>query len=103
MRGRGMARRRGQATVEFALSSVVLVLLLLGLLDFARAFYFSVRLQDAARAGGRVGVLYAPQTGTYPGLNDTAIHAAVNAVLSSAGLPNSDLMNPGTTCPPTDD
>ena len=94
---------RGQATVEFALSSVVLVLLLLGLLDFGRAFYFAVRLQDAARAGARVGAQYDPETGKYPGLNDNAITSGVNAVLNSAGMPNAQLMNPGTTCPSTAD
>jgi len=101
MGGRGHGLQWGQSTVELALSSVVLLLLLLGLLDFARAFYFSVRLQDAARAGARVGVVYDPQTGTYPGLNDSSIQDGVNAVLGSAGLPNAALMNPGTTCPAT--
>ena len=101
MGGRGPWLQRGQSTVELALSSVVLLLLLLGLLDFARAFYFCVRLQDAVRAGARVGVVYDPQSAAYPGLNTTSISDAVNAVLSSAGLPKADLMNPGTTCPPT--
>lgn len=94
----------GQSTVEFALSAGVLVLLLLGLLDFGRAFYFGVRLQDAAREGARVGVRYDPQSGTHPGLNDTAIAAAVNNVLTNSGMSaatDEDQAPGGATCPAT--
>jgi TadE-like protein len=110
MGGRGFARQRGQSTVELALSSVVLLLLLLGLLDFARAFYFGVRLQDAARAGARVGVAYDWKSGTYPSLDDCDIKAAVDAVLQSAGMTASQFAgasssacppNQSTTCPAT--
>ncbi len=104
MGGRGASLQRGQSTVELALSSVVLLLLLLGLLDLARAFYFGVRLQDAARAGARVGVLYDWQDGTYPRLDDNDIKAAVDDVLTSTGMQPSQLANPGgTTCPATVD
>ena len=104
MRGRGVALRRGQATVEFALSSVVLVLLLLGLLDFGRAFYFAVRLQDAAREGARVGAQYNAATGVNPNLHDDAIRNAVNSVLTNSGMAAATLQNTapgGATCPAT--
>ena len=101
MGGRGPWLQRGQSTVELALSSVVLLLLLLGLLDFARAFYFSVRLQDAARAGARVGVAYDWQSANYPTLDDCDIKAAVDNVLAAAGMAASEFAGSNTTaCPP---
>lgn len=101
MGGRGPWLQRGQSTVELALSSVVLLLLLLGLLDFARAFYFGVRLQDAARAGARVGVAYDWTAGTYPSLDDCDIKTAVDSVLTSAGMQASEFAGANTTtCPP---
>lgn len=103
MGGRGHGFQSGQATVELALSSIVLLFLLLGLLDFARGFYFAVRLQDAAREGARVGARYDAQAGTHPDLNDAAIQKAVDNVLTSSGLPASTLQNTGTTCPATRD
>jgi len=46
-------KQRGQSLVEFAISSTVLLLLAMGLIDLSRAFYFSVALQGAAREGAR--------------------------------------------------
>src|SRR5258708_30938433 len=51
-------RQRGQSLVEFAISSIVLLLLMMGLLDLSRAFYFSVNLQGAAREGARHGAWF---------------------------------------------
>ncbi|TMG05094.1 MAG: pilus assembly protein [Chloroflexi bacterium] len=48
-RARAQRRRRGQSLVEFAISSTVLLLLAMGLIDLSRAFYYSVSLQGAAR------------------------------------------------------
>ena len=98
---RGHRHAAGQATVEFALSSVVLVFLLLGLLDFARGFYFAVRLQDAAREGARVGTQYDPQAASYPHLNNADISQAVDNVLQQSGMPAATLQT--TTCPATKD
>lgn len=89
--------------MEFALTSVVLVFLLLALLDFSRGFYFAVRLQDAAREGARVGSAYSSQSGTYPNLlaDGSAIKLAVNNVLQQSGMPAATLQS--TTCPATRD
>src|SRR5207244_12486627 len=46
-------RQRGQSLVEFAISSTVLLLLVMGLLDLSRAFYSSLILQGGAREGAR--------------------------------------------------
>src|SRR5581483_12286251 len=52
--GRGRGARRGQALVEFALTISVLAMLLVGVADFARAFYFDVAISSAANEGARV-------------------------------------------------
>jgi Flp pilus assembly protein TadG len=45
----------GQSTVELALMLPVLLLLLLVAADFARVFYVSIAVQNAARAGAQYG------------------------------------------------
>jgi Flp pilus assembly protein TadG len=89
--------------VEFALSSVVLLLLVGGLVDIGRAIYVSEALSSAAREGARHGAWFeAPRLG-HPYLYDAQIKAAVDAELATISLPASTLKNPGTTCPnPTD-
>lgn len=57
MRGTVRARQKGQSLVEFAVISVVLMLLLLGASDLARGFYLSVEISGASRAGMRAAVL----------------------------------------------
>lgn len=56
-----MRRRRslGQSMVEFALIAPSLLLLTVGLADFARAFYYFTDLNTAANEGTRQAVLYA--------------------------------------------
>jgi len=94
---------RAQSTVEFGASALVLVLLLFGLIDLGRVFYFDVGLQGAAREGARQASWFDQGSGTNPTLYDAAILASVNGILSHDGLPNAVLQNPGTTCPaPTD-
>ena len=89
--------------VEFALSSVVLMLLIGGLIDIGRAVYVAEALSSAAREGARRGAFFdAPkQTLTY--LYDAQIKAVVDAELATISLPASVLKNPGTTCPTATD
>jgi Flp pilus assembly protein TadG len=94
-----MRRQRGQSTVEFGASAVVLILILLGLVDFGRAFYFGVGMRGATREGARQATWFDPSTSTNPYLYDGAIQSAVDAVLLNSGLPASQLQNPGATCP----
>jgi Flp pilus assembly protein TadG len=49
--------RAGQALVEFALVAPILLLLLLGIVDFARAWNVYEVLTDAAREGAREAVV----------------------------------------------
>jgi TadE-like protein len=96
-------RERGQSTVEFGASAIVLVLLLFGLIDLGRVFYFDVGLEGAVREGARQATWFDPSTSTNPYLSDGAIKSSVDGVLVKSGLPASVLQNPGATCPdPTD-
>jgi Flp pilus assembly protein TadG len=79
-------RQAGQSLVEFAISSIVLLLLVMGLLDLSRAFYFSVNLQGAAREGARHGAWFNTSARNNNFLDDTDVMSAVNAGLNGAGL-----------------
>src|SRR5580765_4424300 len=94
---------RGQSTVEFGLSAVLLLFILLGLIDLGRAFYFAVGLQSATREGARQATWFDPAAGTNPNLYDAAIKSAVDAILTKSGLPGSQLQNARETCPSPSD
>ena len=95
--------QRGQSLVEFALSSVVLLLLVGGLVDIGRAIYISEAISNAAREGARHGAWYDAPRQTHPWLSDGEIKSVVDAELATVSIPASTLKNPGTTCPaPTD-
>lgn len=49
---------RGQSAVELAFAFPVLLLILMGILDFGRAFYTYVSITNAAREGARYGAAY---------------------------------------------
>jgi len=55
--GRDRSRSSGQAMAEFALVFPVLVLVLLGFVDLARAAFTYNNLENAARSGTRVGAV----------------------------------------------
>ena len=94
--------QRGQSLVEFALSSVVL-LLVGGLVDIGRAIYVTEALSNAAREGARHGAFFDAPRQAHPYLYDAEIKSVVDAELATISLPPSVLKNPGTTCPaPTD-
>jgi Flp pilus assembly protein TadG len=95
--------QNGQSLVEFAISSIVLVLLFGGLVDLSRAIQFSDVLHNSAREGARTGAWFseADPTKPNPHLNDTDIKTAVDRELVAGGLPGSVLENSVTlgTCP----
>lgn len=72
-------RSRGQAMVEFALLSGVMLLLFMGIFDFGRAIAAYINIAEAAHEGARQLVLRSNYASTYP---DTAI---VNATLAKIG------------------
>jgi Flp pilus assembly protein TadG len=93
--------QRGQSLVEFAISSIVLLLLMMGLLDLSRAFYFSVNLQGAAREGARHGAWFNTAARANNYLDDTDIMSAVNSGLSGAGI-TANFIGSGGCLSPTD-
>jgi Flp pilus assembly protein TadG len=95
--------QRGQSMVEFALSSVVLLLLVGGLVDIGRAIYVTESLSNAAREGARHGIWFDASHQSNPWLDDNEIKTTVDAELATISLPASTLKNSSTTCPaPTD-
>src|SRR6266566_3069870 len=97
-------RQRGQSLVEFAISSTVLLLLAMGLIDLSRAFYYSVSLQGAAREGARHGAWFNTAARTNGFLDDADVMTAVKQALYGAGFTDSQI-NPvpqGGCLSPTD-
>ena len=91
--------QRGQSLVEFALSSVVLVLLFGGLVDLTRAIHYGDVLHGAVREGARYGSAYSAGSAGNPNLDDADIKSIVDAQLQAGGLAASVLRNPGADCP----
>jgi Flp pilus assembly protein TadG len=80
------ARQKGQSLVEFAISSLVIILLLMGLLDLSRAFYYSVSIQGAAREGARHGAWFDTASRSNKYLDDDDIMLAVDQSMAGAGF-----------------
>ena len=96
-RATARSRQSGQSLVEFGIGSIVLLLLLGGLLDFSRVFFFNVAIHGAAYAGARHAVWFDPGPHQNRYLDDTDITVAVNRGLTGAGLP--PVAGPRGTCP----
>jgi Flp pilus assembly protein TadG len=75
--------RRGQALVEFAIVIPVLLLLLLGVVDFARAWNVYEVLTDAAREGAREAVVD-------NGKSEAEIRTIIQSAAGRAGIPLPD-------------
>jgi Flp pilus assembly protein TadG len=97
-------RQHGQSLVEFAISSMVLLLLAMGLIDLSRAFYFSVSLQGAAREGARHGAWFQTASRENIYLDDADVMTAVKDALHGAGFQDSQihLINANGCLSPTD-
>lgn len=67
--------------MEFGISSVLLLLILLGLVDFSRVFYFDTGLHGAAREGARHGAWFDTANRISPYLYDSEIKSAVDESL----------------------
>jgi Flp pilus assembly protein TadG len=86
------ARRRspgsetGAAFIELAVAVPVLVVLLAGVGDFARIFYYSIELSNAARAGAQYGAASLTNAGSASGMQSTAAGASTNIGLSSSDI-----------------
>ena len=89
--------------VEFALSSVVLMLIIGGLIDIGRAVAVSEVLSSAAREGARYGARFDAPNLAHTFLTDGQIQGVVDSALTASSLPASTLKNPSTTCPASTD
>jgi Flp pilus assembly protein TadG len=96
---RNRYQMRGQSLAEFAISSVVLVLLFGGLVDLTRAIHYADVLQSAVREGARTGAAFDTGSASNTALDDADIQAVVDDQLRAGGLPGSTLKNPGVDCP----
>lgn len=78
-------RSRGQSLIEFAFLAPVLMLLIFGMIDLGRGFYYQTELTDAARDAARV--LIAPSSsGASTGPGWTAACSAAQRDLTNIGV-----------------
>jgi Flp pilus assembly protein TadG len=90
-------RRRGQALVEFALILPVILLLVVGMLEFARAWNLHQVMTDAAREGARRAVL------ANEVMDQDSVRAAMWRHLAQFGYdPGYSSVMSGTTITPID-
>jgi Flp pilus assembly protein TadG len=73
--------QKGSALVEAAITLPVLIVLLIGTIDFARVFYLAIELTNAARAGAQFG---AKDRGS--SVDDDATAAAARASVTTTGI-----------------
>jgi Flp pilus assembly protein TadG len=80
---RGVRQRRsGQGAVEFGLSIIVLMILAMGTVDFALAFFAQETIQQAATTGARrAAVCQVRDTTHNPPTDTTSIDYAINSAL----------------------
>lgn len=74
--------KQGQALVELALVLPILLMLLMGMIQFGRIFHAYLLITNAAREGARTGIV---------GLDDTAIRTKVKDVSASLTLTDSQI------------
>ena len=88
-RGRDDSGERGQSLVELAIALPVVMLLLLGMLEFGFAFSHHLTLEYATREGARTGAALANGSPTVscsgPANVDAYVIAAVQRVITSPG------------------
>jgi Flp pilus assembly protein TadG len=88
-----VSSRRGQALVEFAMSALIALTLIFGVVEFSRIMLVYTTLADAARLGAR----YAITHGTIPGsTGSTDPTAGVTAVVQKFLAPGTVNINSAT-------
>jgi Flp pilus assembly protein TadG len=75
---------RGAAAVEFALVMPILLLLLFGIIEFARAWNVRQTLTDAAREGARIAVVHNNMMPRQ--MLEDSVRSIVNSAAQRAGL-----------------
>ncbi|GAA3639276.1 TadE/TadG family type IV pilus assembly protein [Microlunatus ginsengisoli] len=86
---------RGAAALEFALVVPVLLVLVLGIAEFGRAFYTQITLSAAAREGVRVMALSTTPATAVANAKSATINAATGLGLTGGQI----VVTPGAGCP----
>jgi Flp pilus assembly protein TadG len=73
----------GQATVEFAIVSILFLMIVLGTLDFGRAIYMDSQLTNAVREGARYGQVAPTDTA---GIQNRVIQQATGLGLTTGNI-----------------
>ncbi|HEU4342498.1 MAG TPA: TadE/TadG family type IV pilus assembly protein [Candidatus Binatia bacterium] len=76
----------GQALIELTLLLPLLVLILLGTVDFGRVFFQSMALAQAARAGAQFGAQNDTTAADAPGMKAAAVNAGQDIGLALADV-----------------
>jgi Flp pilus assembly protein TadG len=108
--GRFRRSEGGGAIVELALALPLLVAVMAGTVDFARVYYASIALTNAARAGAQFGSYSLSRSGNFAGMQTAATSSIVpnTGVTASASRTCNCATNAGvfgsavactTTCP----
>jgi Flp pilus assembly protein TadG len=99
-----VAHERGQSLVELALAFPLLLLILLGLADFGRAFFYTSAIANAAREGAAYASLNAGSSGTatpttvgYKVCNETGF-VTYSATATCPGLTTTVRQSGSTQC-----
>lgn len=94
-----LGSQAGQTIVEFALVLPLLVLFLIGIIEFSIIFYDKAVITDASREGARQGSVFRsnPSTGAYAPLDNTQIGAAVTSYATGRLASFGASTPPGTT------
>ena len=80
MRFCSLRNRSGQAAMELALILPVLLILVVGILEFSRAYHVKHVVTDAAREGARRAVVQDPH------IAQDSVEAAISLAVSRAGV-----------------
>src|ERR1035438_3338557 len=98
----GRVNQRGNTLIEFALCSVLLMLITVGVTDFSRLFAVADTAASAAAAGTQYGALSPAHWSDYTGMRTAALNDAANATGVTAVATNTCYCSLGsavTTCP----
>jgi len=90
------ASERGAAAVEFAIVVPVLVMLLLGIMEFSRAYNAQASLSEAAREGVRVMAISNNLTAARAAVKNTAV--SLNPALTDSNITFKNIDTGSTTC-----
>jgi Flp pilus assembly protein TadG len=94
MISRRLGNESGQALMEMALLLPVLLLIVLGIFEFGRAYHAKQVVQDAAREGARLAVVQDPI------ITQDSVIAAVATRMSRSGIPGTAVTINFDTAPP---